>query len=179
MGHSPSKENPEWQTLKDHVEGVTNRTEEHVRYLIPKIPQLTVYARLTGLLHDLGKYRDDFQLHRLKWHPHEERHDPDLEEKACPHSDAGAKFLERRLRLQPLEQWPVADLEERQELQFVIANHHGALRDVVALNDRLNKSEINEVMGLVKKAVQDTPELVKLLKGPWNPYRWRPRSGLS
>ncbi|MFC3859574.1 CRISPR-associated helicase Cas3' [Deinococcus antarcticus] len=171
MGHSPSKERNDgvWQTLKDHVEGVTNRTEEHVRYLIPKIPQLTVYARLTGLLHDLGKYRDDFQLHRLKWNPHEERHDPDLEERACPHSDAGAKFLERRLRLQPVEQWPAAELEERQELQFVIANHHGALRDVDALNDRLNKSEINEVIGLIKRAVVDTPELAKLLKGPLEP----------
>ena len=28
MGHSPSKENPEWQTLENHVSGVTRRTEQ-------------------------------------------------------------------------------------------------------------------------------------------------------
>lgn len=171
MGHSPSKERNDgvWQTLKDHVEGVTNRTEQHVRYLVPAIPHITVYARLAGLLHDLGKYRDEFQIHRLKWHPHEERHDPNFEEKSCPHSDAGAKFIEQRLRVRPLEKWPAAEREGRQELSFVIANHHGALRDIEALQGRLTETDATEVTSLIAKAVKDTPELITLLKGPLEP----------
>ena len=155
MGHSPGKENPNWQTLKDHVEGVTNRTEQHVRYLVPAISQITVYARLAGLLHDLGKYRDNFQIHRLKWHPHEERHDPDFEEKPCPHSDAGARLMAAEFEM---------DGEERSELPFIIANHHGKLTDTAALDARLKQTKVEETHELFAKAVQDTPELEDLLQ---------------
>lgn len=154
MGHSPSGENPVWQTLRAHVEGVTNRTDEHVRYLVPNIPHLTVYARLTGLLHDLGKYRDDFQKHRLQWNPYTEREDKTLEVKPCPHSDAGARFMEHEFGM---------DGEDRSELPFVIANHHGALRDLGALQGRLNQTAVEEVQELFVRACEDTPELSELL----------------
>ena len=49
MGHSPSEENPNWQTLENHVSGVTRRTEQHVRYMATAIPELTVYAPADGL----------------------------------------------------------------------------------------------------------------------------------
>jgi CRISPR-associated endonuclease/helicase Cas3 len=94
MGHSPSSENPEWQTLPDHVSGVTERITHHVRYMA--IPGLTVYARLTGLLHDLGKYRLEFQQHRLGWNPVTGQPQKYVE-KAVPHSDAGAKFMQQLL----------------------------------------------------------------------------------
>ncbi|WP_189642769.1 CRISPR-associated endonuclease Cas3'', partial [Deinococcus piscis] len=155
MGHSPGKENPNWQALKDHVEGVTNRTEQHVRYLVPAIPQITVYARLAGLLHDLGKYRDEFQIHRLKWHPHEERHDPSFEEKPCPHSDAGARLMAAEFEM---------DGEERSELPFIIANHHGKLTDTAALDARLKQTKVEETHELFAKAVQDTSEVEDLLQ---------------
>ena len=155
MGHSPSKENPNWQSLKDHVEGVTNRTEQHVRYLVPAIPQITVYARLVGLLHDLGKYRDEFQIHRLKWHPHEERHDLNFEEKPCPHSDAGARLMAAEFEM---------DGEDRSELPLVIASHHGKLTDTEALGARLKQTKVEETHELFAKAVQDTPELEELLQ---------------
>lgn len=163
MGHSPSKENPNPQTLREHVEGVTHRTEVHLRYVIAQIAELAPYAQLAGLLHDLGKYRDDFQMYRLNWHPHEERWDKSLGERQVAHSDAGAKYMELRLRLRPKEGFPPPQLEERQELQFVIANHHGALRGIEALNDRLSKTDINEVIPLLKRAVVDTPELAALI----------------
>ena len=91
MGHSPSKENLKWQTLQAHVEGVTQLTEHHVRYMA--VPGLAVYARLTGLLHDLGKYRLDFQQHRLGWNPAAGQ-PQEYAEKPMPHSDAGAKFIQ-------------------------------------------------------------------------------------
>lgn len=154
MGHSPSKENPTWQTLKSHTEGTTRLTEHHTRYLSPNIVHLTLYVRLTGLLHDLGKYRDDFQMYRLNWHPHQEREDKTLGERPVPHSDAGARFMQALLD---------ADREAGNELPFVIANHHGRLRDVDTLNGRMNETELAEVEALVNRALQDTPELAELL----------------
>ncbi|MFW8628439.1 CRISPR-associated helicase Cas3' [Deinococcus sp. ME38] len=153
MGHSPGEENPLWQTLKEHLDGVTARTVQHVRFL--NVPELTRYARLAGYLHDLGKYRDDFQLHRLKWNPYEERHDPTLEERPCPHSDAGARLMEVEFEM---------DREDRSELPFVIANHHGALRDISVLTTRLSQTPVEEVHELYYRACVDTPELPDLLK---------------
>nr|WP_162243079.1 CRISPR-associated endonuclease Cas3'' [Deinococcus sp. Leaf326] len=154
MGHSPSQENPTWQTLRSHSEGVARFTEHHLRYLSSNIAHLTVYARLTGLLHDLGKYRDDFQMYRLNWHPYEEREDKTLGERPVSHSDAGARFIQHCLD---------SDREVGNELPFVIANHHGRLRDVDTLNGRMNETELAEVEALVDLAVQDTPELAELL----------------
>lgn len=73
MAHSPSNENPEWQTLKAHAEGVTSRLEHHLRYLIHNVSELLPYTKLTGYLHDLGKYREDFQKYRLGWNPQTEK----------------------------------------------------------------------------------------------------------
>jgi len=152
MGHSPSKENLDWQTLEAHVEGVTQRIEHHVRYL--GVAHLERYARLIGLLHDLGKYRMDFQKHRLGWNP-ETQLPQKYPEKPVPHSDAGAKFMQSLLDM---------DRETASELPFVIANHHGRLRDVDALHTRLSESNFQEVEALVELAVQDTPELAELLE---------------
>lgn len=152
MGHSPSAQNPEWQTLKAHVDGVTTRLTHHVRYL--NVPEVAVYARLTGLLHDLGKYRLEFQHHRLKWNPEAGRPEEYIE-KAVPHSDAGAKLVEELLTM---------DREDRSELSFIIANHHGRLRNVDTLQDRLNQSDYGEVQALVERAKRDHPELDELLK---------------
>lgn len=152
MGHSPSTENPKWQSLEDHVDGVTTLTEHHVRYMA--IPNLTVYARLLGLLHDLGKYRINFQHHRLNWNPATEN-PQEYPEKAVPHSDAGAKFMQGVLSM---------DRELRSELPFVIANHHGRLKDVDTLENRLNETDFAEVEALVDLAVEEFPELNTLLQ---------------
>lgn len=152
MGHSPSAQNPEWQTLRAHVDGVTERLAHHARYL--NVPGVAVYAQLTGLLHDLGKYRLEFQRHRLGWNPEAGR-PQEYPEKAVPHSDAGAKLIEELLAM---------DREDRSELAFIIANHHGKLRNVDVLQDRLKQSDFGEVQSLVDRAKQDHPELEALLK---------------
>ncbi|WP_345466026.1 CRISPR-associated endonuclease Cas3'' [Deinococcus carri] len=154
MGHSPSRENSEWQTLRDHVEGVTRRLEHHVRYLtLPgNVPELRPYARLTGYLHDLGKYRGDFQKYRLGWNP-QTRQPQQFGEKAVPHSDAGAKVMSVRMD---------ADREAGNELPLVIANHHGRLRDVDALETRLAETDPDEVFALLELAGDEFPELIDL-----------------
>ena len=154
MGHSPSAENAEWQPLKAHVEGVTVRLEHHVRYLtLPgNVPQLLPYAKLAGYLHDLGKYREDFQKHRLSWNPQTGQQEKFVQ-RAVPHSDAGAKVMQHRMD---------ADREAGNELPFVIANHHGRLKDVDALVKRLVGVKEEEVFALLELAGDDLPELAEL-----------------
>ena len=154
MGHSPSRENDRWQTLRAHTEGVTVRLEHHLRYLtLPNnIPELLPYAKLTGYLHDLGKYREDFQKYRLGWNPQTAQKE-DFGKKAVPHSDAGAKVMQYRMD---------ADRETGNELPFVIANHHGRLKDVDALVKRLGDVKEEEVFALLELAGDDFPELVEL-----------------
>lgn len=154
MGHSPSGENSQWQTLKAHAEGVTARLEHHVRYLVRNVPELLPYAKLTGYLHDLGKYREDFQKYRLGWDPQANRATT-LGKKAVSHSDAGAKYMQSLLEM---------DRETASEIPFVIANHHGRLKDVDALERRLHDTNIYKVEDLVDLAVAELPELGKLLE---------------
>lgn len=154
MAHSPSEENLEWQTLKAHAEGVTARLEHHLRYLTRSVPELLPYAKLTGYLHDLGKYRDDFQKHRLAWDPQADQ-EIALVQKAVPHSDAGAKFMQALLDM---------DREVASELPFAIANHHGRLRDVDALLGRLSDTNIQKVEDLIELAEAELPELTELLE---------------
>ncbi len=156
MAHSPSQENPQWQTLKAHAEGVSARLEHHLRYVtLPEnVPELLPYAKLTGYLHDLGKYREDFQKHRLKWNPKTGQRE-DLPERKVPHSDAGAKFMQSLLDM---------DRETASESPFVIANHHGRLRDVDALEARLSETDLPETEALLNLALSEMPELGELLE---------------
>lgn len=154
MAHSPSRENPHWQTLKAHAEGVSARLEHHLRYLtLPgNVPELRLYAKLTGYLHDLGKYRNDFQKYRLKWNPEKAREEK-FPDRSVPHSDAGARFMQLLLD---------TSREEASELPFVIASHHGRLKDVDALETRLQNTADAET--LVRTALNELPELGELLE---------------
>jgi CRISPR-associated endonuclease/helicase Cas3 len=95
MAHCPSKENARWQALKDYAEGVSARLEHHLRYLtlLENVPELLSYAKLTGYLHDLGKYRDDFRKHRLGWNSKIGQREAFVSKKV-PHSDAGTRFTQ-------------------------------------------------------------------------------------
>ncbi|WP_148221211.1 CRISPR-associated endonuclease Cas3'' [Truepera radiovictrix] len=156
MAHSPSEENPRWQTLKAHAEGVSARLEHHLRYLFESVPELRPYAKLTAYLHDLGKYRDGFQEHRLGWNPHTQRPEA-FPRRALEHSDAGAKFVQALLEM---------DRETASEVPFVIASHHGRLHDVDALLRRLQGTDLAEVETLMERAIAELPELEALLDEP-------------
>lgn len=154
MGHSPSKENPNWQTLKEHVEGVTDFIRKHVRFF--NVPNADLDARWLGYMHDLGKYRPKFQKHRLGWNPDTQQAFR-FPEEAVPHSDAGAKAL--RLHMHSTRQ-------AGNELAFVVANHHGALRDTTRLLGRLEDTSEDEVNDLFDVACEDLPELESLFNTP-------------
>ncbi|WP_221090686.1 CRISPR-associated helicase Cas3' [Deinococcus aquaedulcis] len=157
MGHSPSEENLEWQTLKDHVEGVTKLLRERARFF--NLPNADLDAQWLGYLHDLGKYREKFQKHRLKWNP-DTRQPFEFVEEAVAHSDAGAKALTALLRTYRAT---------GSELPFVVANHHGALRSVGALDKRLGETCPDEVDDLFATACEEIPALDALCETPPQP----------
>ena len=147
MGHSPSKENPNWQTLKDHVEGVTKLLCQHARFF--NHPNADLDARWLGYMHDLGKYRVKFQKHRLGWNP-DTQQPFKFPEEAVPHSDAGALALSVYLETNRVT---------GSELPFAVANHHGALRSVIHLEKRLTETDRAEINELFNTACDELPEL--------------------
>lgn len=160
MGHSPSKERNDgvWQTLKAHVEGVTELLRQHARFF--DHPNADLDAQWLGYMHDLGKYRLEFQRHRLQWEPLTGKEDKTLFVKPWPHSDAGAKGL--RLHMH-------SSYSDGNELAFVVANHHGALRDVKSLLGRLETTSEDEINDLFDLACQDMPALDALFQTPPQP----------
>ena len=53
--YAHTRESGQWQTVKDHLLGTAEKAKSFA------IPALKESAYLVGLLHDLGKYSDDFQ----------------------------------------------------------------------------------------------------------------------
>jgi len=157
MGHSPSRERNDgvWQSLKAHVEGVTKLLRQHARFF--NHPNADLDAQWLGFMHDLGKYRLEFQRHRLQWEPMTGKEDRTLTVKPCPHSDAGAKALYVALGGQR---------QQSGELAFAVANHHGALRDIRALTGRLDSTTEAEVDDLLDTACQDIPAFDALFQTP-------------
>lgn len=150
MGHSPSKENPQWQTLKAHIEGVTDLLRGHVRYF--NHPEADLDAQWLGYMHDLGKYNDDFQKYRLGWNPDTEQ-PYNFKPDKVPHSGAGAFAASEYLETSGTA---------GSELPFVIASHHGALRTVNHLKKRLEESDRVKVNGYFDLACDEIPELDEL-----------------
>ena len=53
----------DWQPLREHLEMVALLARQRVEEARPKVPALSEAAYAAGLLHDLGKYRPEFQRH--------------------------------------------------------------------------------------------------------------------
>ncbi|CAM3599891.1 CRISPR-associated endonuclease Cas3'' [Deinococcus frigens] len=154
MGHSPPKNGTNWQTLADHARGVTDLVRQHARFF--QVSHADLDAHWLGLTHDLGKYRLEFQHYRLGWNPVTAQ-PQSYPEKPAPHSDAGAKALCVLVNTQR---------QLGSELPFVVANHHGGLRDVPRLLGRLSDTAQEEVEELFALACEDIPELATLLETP-------------
>jgi CRISPR-associated endonuclease/helicase Cas3 len=94
-----------WQLLSEHLTGVADRAEDHA-------PQeLKLAARWCGLLHDLGKYRDEFQEYLAG------ERESSLE---THHAVYGAALAFRRGWVGPA---------------FAVAGHHAGLHDLNQLQE--------------------------------------------
>ncbi len=111
-----------WQPLADHLRAVANLA---TRFAVESLPAVLGDREKTqqdnqifqqgaywaGLLHDLGKYRPEFQLMLRRKHPKNER---------TRHKQAGAAR---------------ASLCRRLDLAFAIAGHHGGVPDLTDLKE--------------------------------------------
>ena len=139
-GPAPS----DWQRLRVHLAGVATLAKCRARDAVgDREGWLVEAAHAAGLLHDLGKYRMEFQKY--------------LEGKSVPaesryHKETGAaKAVEAKL-------WPLA---------FVIAGHHGGLPSLFLLNDSLDKEAGKAAAKEVwAAAIADCPALATALERP-------------
>jgi CRISPR-associated helicase Cas3/CRISPR-associated endonuclease Cas3-HD len=97
-----SSDKSEWQTLTDHLQGVSRRAAESAAYFGGR-----EWGEIAGLLHDAGKFSTAFQR-RLNGTPI-----------AVDHATAGAKYI--------TEAWNEA--KSSRILAYVIAGHHAGLTD--------------------------------------------------
>lgn len=123
--HSGSKtDKSDWQPLSVHLKKVGRIAAKNARYF-----DAAILAESTGLLHDLGKYTEEFQK-RLEGG------------KRVDHATAGAKMA--------IQKWG----RFGKLLAYIIAGHHAGLANGIdsgenrsTLDDRLKKtiSELNEI----------------------------------
>lgn len=112
--HSPKNSSPDcWHDLRDHLEGTAARAEQFASSFAPG------WGRLAGLWHDAGKYQAAFQRHIGV--------DPDAHcNGRVDHSSVGALIARER---------------GAHPLAIVIAGHHGGLRDIEAVRERLGRCQ--------------------------------------
>ncbi len=120
-----------WQPLRDHLRQV-GALAERFALAAGGTDEFGRRARAIGLLHDFGKYTDDFQrlLHG--------------EVKKAPHSIYGAAAAYGRAK--------AADAA------FTVAGHHAGMNDKTQLIERLREAE-TQIDALWERAIADCPEL--------------------
>jgi CRISPR-associated endonuclease/helicase Cas3 len=129
----------DWQSLREHLAGVAQRARINAHGACPQDAALADATYAAGLLHDLGKYRPEFQLHIRGLSPPREK---------TYHKQAGAaKAIDAK-------NWPVA---------FSIAGHHGGIPDLVDLKIAAMGEHGKDVASVVwDRAVEDCSELPRL-----------------
>jgi len=134
---SRSPDSAKWQPLKDHLRNVALQCRQKALNCCPGTSDLASAAQLAGLLHDLGKYRPEFQQYLNG-----------LFAKGSPqtyHKQAGAaKAYEWNLH-------PVA---------FAIQGHHGGLPDRSELLVGINEGQPVSA-AIWSDARNDCPELAE------------------
>jgi CRISPR-associated endonuclease/helicase Cas3 len=131
------------QPLRDHLTQVAELARERARTACPAAPQLSEAAHAAGLLHDLGKYRPEFQRY-LRSLP--------VSRELTYHKQAGAA------KAFDSGNGPVA---------FAIAGHHGGIPDLASLTDLVKSPSGLPVTAAVwLEATQDCPALANVSLGP-------------
>jgi CRISPR-associated endonuclease/helicase Cas3 len=134
----------DWQLLRDHLTRVAELGRDRAIGACPSFTNLGEMARVAGLLHDLGKYRPEFQSYL---------HDPlSVQRELTYHKQAGAA------KAADMRSVPVA---------FAIAGHHGGIPDSADLKNLVERPAGRPVVAAVwPDATADCPHLVTIALNP-------------
>lgn len=133
----------DWQLLAVHLQNVAELSSSKMGRAIPGYENLANLGYVTGWMHDLGKYRPEFQLMIRGGQPQKEK---------TWHKQAGAA------KAFDAKNWLAA---------FAIAGHHGGLPDATKLKDQVNgPSGRNVAKEIWSAAIQDCPILEQIA---WSP----------
>ncbi len=110
-----------WQLLPCHLLAVARLARDAALAARPDDADFADAANLAGLLHDLGKYRPEFQAMLRRLRPRGEQ---------TRHKHVGAAYA---IKL------------KRSDIAFAIAGHHGGMPDRAELREDAGKPEIREL----------------------------------
>lgn len=156
--HTPRKDDPKqrWQPLREHLEAVAGLARSFAAQMnVPAAPELAYWV---GILHDLGKYSQEFQdyLRAAYW---AELLRPPPPSKKVDHSSAGA-ILGRDLLLGSYEDDFIPANGLGSELAWAVAFHHGRISDRSLLTDRLlQRRQSQELQQVRDRAFEELKDL--------------------
>lgn len=143
---SQSEPGDRWQALDEHLRQVAQLARERAATAAGSNGQMAIIAWWAGLLHDVGKYRPEFQqlLRRLR-----------ARGKETHHKQGGAAWA------WDAKHWDIA---------FAIAGHHGGLPDAAGLKSLVVEPGGRDVAAAVRnKALCELPELAAEIPPPIPP----------
>ncbi len=144
FAHSGDKaDHSDWQLLAEHLRRVAESARFRMEDAAPLQPRWAELASAAGWLHDLGKYRTEFQqmIRGIR-----------VQKEKTWHKQAGAA------KAYDVKNAPVA---------FAIAGHHGGLPDETKLKDVVNGSSGREVANAVwSAATVDCPDVGQVSLSP-------------
>ncbi|MBL8222977.1 MAG: CRISPR-associated endonuclease Cas3'', partial [Bryobacterales bacterium] len=138
-----------WQRLRTHLVEVGELAREF-GFECSGREDFANRAKAAGLLHDFGKYTDEFQKLLLG------------EVKRAPHSIYGAAAA----------YWKSTGAGA--DVSFAIAGHHAGMPDSATLEDRIKEAQA-QADALWSRAAQDSPELLACFASP-DPLLARPQA---
>jgi len=147
VAHTPSKKNPRWHLLTEHIFGVTDKAVTFAG-AFDSSGMAPAWARYLGLLHDLGKFTEAFQGYLWECHQADQGIGIRPKPGSAPHKQMGA----------------LAALEDLQNVAEMFAlpiyGHHGGMEmPAETRNKVLEKTDSAEVALLRGRAAGVDPRL--------------------
>ncbi len=142
FAHTFGEDQSQWQPLREHLENVAKLAEKFAREARPKDKEFAQAAYAAGLLHDLGKYRPEFQRMIRGTQPKGE---------STRHKQAGAAEAVRT--------------EHRHfDICFSILGHHGGMPDKAEMAEGVEMGS-DVAKAILPSALLDFQELKTAASG--------------